>query len=99
MFWKEDFLAKRRAEWLRQISKIQFSVNGTWIDAAISDKKVEGNSMIITTVASNDVVGKRISAVRLLDLNGDIAGELTESILSNPMEGMMILWEFPLYEI
>ena len=99
MFWTEDFLEKRRAEWLRQISKVQLRVNDTWIDATVTDKKVEGNSMIITTVANNDATGARITAARLLDRDGNIAGELTESILTDSIKGMLIRWEFPLYEI
>ena len=50
MFWTEKFLAKRRAEWLQRVTKFQYLTNGVWKDAVITDKRVDGNALKITSV-------------------------------------------------
>ena len=85
MFWKDEFLAKRRAEWLRSLDRFQYLTNGEWKDAVITEKKVEG--------AAN------ITGVRILDRDGVVAGQLTENIEKKATQGVLTLWEFPLYEI
>lgn len=99
MFWKEDFLAKRRAEWLATLNKFQFNIDGEWIDATIEEKKVEGNSLKILTAVNDSGKGANITAIRLLDTSGNIAGELAENINKQAIMGMLISWEFPIYEI
>ena len=99
MFWKEVFLAKRRAEWLKHIAKIQYLTNGVWKDAIIVDKSVDGNVIKFTTTMSDDGTAAKITAVRILDKDGDVAGEMSENIEKKATQGVLTLWEFPLYEI
>ncbi|MCC8110376.1 MAG: hypothetical protein LIO74_01700 [Ruminococcus sp.] len=40
-----------------------------------------------------------ITSVRLIDTGGDVAGQITESITKLATQGVITLWEFPLYEI
>lgn len=98
-FWTDNFLNKIRLEWLRRIVKIQYQASsGTWYDAVITEKKVTGNKVQITsTTADNSAM--TIKAVRLLDTSGDIAGQITENITKLATQGVITLWEFPIYEV
>lgn len=97
-FWKEDFLNKMRAEWLRRIYKFQYYAGGQWYDAVITDKKIEGDTMYVTT-ATTDSEALTITKIRLIDTGGEVAGEISESITKLSTQGVITLWEFPLYEI
>nr|UWI04103.1 MAG: hypothetical protein [Bacteriophage sp.] len=97
-FWKESFLNKMRAEWLRRIYKFQYYAGGQWYDAVITDKKIDGNTLYVTT-ATTDSAALVITKVRLIDIGGEVAGEISESITKTATQGVITLWEFPLYEI
>ena len=49
-----------------------------------------------TTTDSADLT---ITSVRLLDTSGEVAGQISESIKKLATQGVITLWEFPLYEI
>ncbi len=97
-FWDENFLNKRRKEWLDSIYKIQYYDGEIWRDAAITEKKIEGNTLKILSVTT-DNASLTITRVRLLDTGGNIAGQISESIKKLSTQGVITLWEFPLYEI
>lgn len=40
-----------------------------------------------------------VTSVRLIDTGGDVAGQISESITKLETQGVITLWEFPLYEI
>ena len=97
-FWNENFLNKRRREWLNSIYKIQYSAGDEWYDAVITEKSIEGDTLksLSTTTDSADLT---ITSVRLLDTSGEVAGQISESIKKLATQGVITLWEFPLYEI
>lgn len=97
-FWKESFMDKMRAEWLRRIYKFQYYAGGKWYDAVITDKKIDGNTLYVTTTTT-DSAALTITSVRLIDTAGEVAGEISESITKLATQGVITLWEFPLYEI
>lgn len=97
-FWKEGFMNKIRAEWLRRIYKFQYYADGQWYDAVITDKKVDGNTLRVTT-STTDSADLTITKVRLLDTAGEVAGEISENIKKSATQGVITVWEFPLYEI
>lgn len=97
-FWTEDFLTKRRAEWLRRIDKIQYYAGGQWYDALITSKSIEGNALKILT-QTVDSLALTITRVRVLDTDGAVAGQMNENITKLATQGVITLWEFPLYEI
>jgi hypothetical protein len=37
--------------------------------------------------------------VRIVDTSGDVAGQLTENITKTATQGVITLWEFPIYEV
>lgn len=97
-FWTSSFLAKRRAEWLRRIEKIQYYAGGRWYDATITSKSVSDDTLkIVTQTADN--LALTITSVRLLDTDGEVAGQLSENISKLATQGVVTLWEFPLYEV
>lgn len=97
-FWKESFLDKMRAEWLRRIYKFQYYAGGQWYDAVITEKKIEGDTMYVTTTTT-DSAALTITQIRLIDTSGEVSGEISESITKTATQGVITLWEFPLYEI
>lgn len=96
-FWKEEFMNKIRAEWLRRIYKFQYYADGQWYDAVITDKRVDGNTLRVTT-STTDSADLTITKVRLLDTAGELAGEISENIKKSAAQGVITVWEFPLYE-
>lgn len=97
-FWKEEFMNKIRAEWLRRIYKFQYYADSQWYDAVITDKRVDGNTLRVTT-STTDSADLTITKVRLLDTAGELAGEISENIKKSAAQGVITVWEFPLYEI
>lgn len=97
-FWKESFMNKMRAEWLRRIYKFQYYAGGKWYDAVITDKKIAGNTLYVTT-STTDSAALTITKIRLIDTAGEVAGEISESITKLATQGVITVWEFPLYEI
>lgn len=97
-FWKEDFMNDMRAEWLRRIHKFQYYAGSTWYDAVITEKKISGNTLYVTTTTT-DSEALTITKIRLLDTAGKVAGEISESITKLATQGVITVWEFPLYEI
>lgn len=97
-FWKEEFMNKIRAEWLRRIYKFQYYADGQWYDAVITDKRVDGNTLRVTT-STTDSADLTITKVRLLDTAWELAGEISENIKKSAAQGVITVWEFPLYEI
>jgi hypothetical protein len=97
-FWTDTFMAKVRKDWLKRIEKIQYYAGGTWYDAQITEKTVEGDTLRIKS-QTTDSKALTITSVRLIDTGGDVAGQLTENIVKLASQGVITLWEFPLYEI
>ncbi|MCD8015514.1 MAG: hypothetical protein LUG99_20615 [Lachnospiraceae bacterium] len=97
-FWTDDFLDKRRTEWLKSIAKIQYYAGGTWYDAQITSKTIDDDTLKILS-QTTDSKALTITSVRLIDTGGDVAGQITESITKLATQGVITLWEFPLYEI
>ena len=98
MFWSEDFLDARRAEWLAQIDKAQYLIDGEWRDAEITEKCISDGKLKITATLGDIGSFIKITAIRILDISGSIAGEQRESIEITALQGLLSLWEFSIYE-
>lgn len=97
-FWQDAFLTKIRKDWLRRLVKIQYYAGSTWYDAQITEKSIVGNKLRITS-QTTDSAALTITKVRLIDNDGDVAGQISENITKLATQGVVTLWEFPLYEI
>lgn len=87
-FWNDGFLEKRRKEWMRDISAVQYYANGTWYNAQITHQHISGNRLIIRFV-STDSLALTITAIRLLDRDGAVAGQKAESFIKKATQGML----------
>lgn len=97
-FWTEKFMGKMRTEWLRRLEKIQYYAGGKWYDAVITDKAIEGDTLKIWS-QTMDSESLTITGLRILDTSGDVAGQISENLVKTSTQGVITLWEFPLYEI
>ncbi|MBQ6208112.1 MAG: hypothetical protein IJK52_13635 [Oscillospiraceae bacterium] len=97
-FWTEKFMGKMRTEWLRRLEKIQYYAGGKWYDAVITDKAIEGDTLKIWS-QTMDSESLTITGLRILDTSGDVAGQISENLVKTSTQGVVTLWEFPLYEI
>ncbi len=97
-FWTDTFMKKVRQDWLKRIVKIQYYAGGVWYDAQITSKTIDGDTLKILS-QTTDSKALTITSVRLIDTGGDVAGQLTENITKLATQGVITLWEFPLYEI
>ena len=97
-FWTDPFMKKVRQDWLKRIVKIQYYAGGVWYDAQITSKTIDGDTLKILS-QTTDSKALTITSVRLIDTGGDVAGQLTENITKLATQGVITLWEFPLYEI
>ena len=99
MFWINSFIEKRRKEWLDSLIGFQVLIDGVWVDAMITDKRIEGNALKITTLAPDSDKSTKITGVRFIDKDGDVAGQRSEYIVKTITQGLLTLWEFPIYEL
>ena len=97
-FWTDTFMKKVRQDWLKRIVKIQYYAGGVWYDAQITSKTIDGDTLKILS-QTTDSKALTITSVRLIDTGGDVAEQLTENITKLATQGVITLWEFPLYEI
>ncbi len=99
-FWTANYLQKRRNEWLKSLVKAQYRIGSTFYDAVITEKKIEGDTLIVYMVIDHTVSGTAtINYVRLIDEGGEVAGERAENITKSGTQGVLMKFEFPLKEV
>lgn len=87
-FWQDSFLAKRREEWRRDISAVEYRAGSTWYKGKITDMSLSGDTLKINWVTT-DNQALTITAIRLLDRDGVVAGYATDSIVKSATQGML----------
>jgi len=87
-FWQDSFLSKRRQEWMRDISAVQYQAGGVWYDGQITDMSLSGDTLNINWVTT-DNIALTITAIRILDRDGNVAGYATDSIAKSATQGML----------
>lgn len=99
-FWKVNFLDKRRKEWLSSISYAEYVIGSSAYRADIQDKKISGDKIEVYVVISHLTSGTTtIKSIRLYDIDGELAGERSESIVKSTTQGVLVKFEFPLREV
>jgi len=93
-----NFLNRTRKRWLRWLVKFQYKAGNTWYTAEITKKEISNNVLRITTMTTDDLA-LTITGVRVYDNNGDLVLETTENISKKSTQGVLTVWEFPLYEV
>ena len=87
-FWTDNFLARRRQEWKRDISAVQYYAGSTWYDAQITEMSLSGDTLQINFVTT-DSLSLTITKIRLLDKDGNVAGQASDNIAKSATQGML----------
>lgn len=99
-YFQSDFLSRRREDWLRQLHSVEVLVGSTWYAGTISQKKVDGDSIIImATFPQLDDSSVTITASRIKDIRGEVAAYQAKSIKKAAGQGTLIKISIPVREI
>ena len=98
-FWSKEFMNDRRKQFLNALVKFQYQVNGTWHDAIINDKRIEGLSVVVVISFPRTSSEKQtITAVRIIDVTGKQCGYQETKVVRMANQGVLAKLEFPIYE-
>ena len=99
-FFSIDFLAKRRTQWMESIRTFQYQVGGSWYDATINSKAIEGNTIkFLVAIPNTTGSANTITGVRILDGGGAIAGSQSLSIQRSASQSVLMQFQFPIQEV
>ena len=93
-----NFLTRTRRRWMYWLTDFRYKIGDVWYQATIQSREISGDVLRITTMSTDEVAGT-VSAVRIYDNNGDLALSATENINKKATQGILTVWEFPLYEV
>lgn len=99
MFYTENFLQKRRNWWMKSLVKVEVLVGSTWHMGAIQKKAIEGNAIVIHAVFEElTAAANTIISLRVIDIDGDVAAQIYETITTAAGQGVLIKLELPITE-
>lgn len=99
-FFSTEFMTDRRTQWMYSIVKFQYQVSGVWRDAVINSKTLSGNSVKFAVHIPNELVtAHTITALRIIDMKGHVAGSQQVSVERTPTQGVLSTFEFPIQEV
>ena len=73
---------------MRDISAVQYYAGTTWYNARIEEISLSGDTLKIDFVTT-DSLALTITKIRLLDRDGNVAGEASDSIAKSATQGML----------
>lgn len=99
-YFSDSFVGHRRNQWLRSIHSVEVQVNGTWHRGEFNKKEIEGDTLVIlATFPELDAVTCTITAMRLVDVRGEVAAYQQRVIEKISGQGCMIKLTIPIYEV
>lgn len=99
-YFTDTFMSHRRNQWLRSISAVEAQVGSTWHRGEITQKKIEGDTLVIlATFPVLDPMACTITASRIIDVRGEVAAYQQRMIEKNDGQGTMIKITVPIYEV
>lgn len=98
-FFNEEFMNLRREYFLNSMEKFQYKVSNTWYDGVIKKKAVEGNNVVVDVHFPIDIDNGSISGVRVMSVEGIVAGEQTADIEVSRIKGILMRFRFPILEV
>lgn len=99
-YFSEDFLDRRRKQWLRSIVYVEGQVNGVWYRGNIDNKYIEGkNIVIMATFPSLNASTCTVTASRLIDVRGETAAYQQRVVQKQSGQGIMLKITIPIYEV
>lgn len=98
-FFTQTFLNARRTELLNSVHRFQYQLNGsTWRDGTINSKAVNGTDVVVMVNAPSSGAADTITAVRVYDNNGNLAGQQAVSLSRTSLNAALLRFTFPLIE-
>lgn len=98
-FFTDTFLNNRREELLRSVERFQYQLNGkTWYDGSINSKEIDGTDVVVFVNVPSFGSADTITAVRVYDINGALAGQQTISLQRTSLNTALLRFTFPLIE-
>lgn len=99
-YFYNTFLSYRRKQWLRSIVHVEALVGSTWHRGSISQKKIDGDTLIIMAEfpTLNDSACT-ITASRIIDSRGEVAAYQQRTITKVASQGTLIKITIPIYEV
>lgn len=98
-FFNEEFMNLRREYFLNSMEKFQYKISNTWYDGVIKKKAVEGNNVVVDVHFPIDIDNGSISGVRVMSVEGIVAGEQTADIEVSRIKGILMRFRFPILEV
>lgn len=98
----QEFLAKQREDFMKQIITFEYEVNGgeTWIKAVEESREVNGNFIKFMLLFPNILQSAHsITALRLLDNNGAIIAQRDLSIDINSTQTVLFVFRISYQEV
>lgn len=97
-FFTSDFLADRRAELLRSLSRFQYRISGVWKDGEINSKEIQNTDVVIFVNVPSSGKADVITGVRVYDNNDALAGQQDISLTRTSLNSALLRFTFPLVE-
>lgn len=98
-FWTQEFMNRRRTQWLNSLVKFEYQVSGAWYEATINTKRINGTKLeIIVSFPRTASGAQTITAVRIIDVTGVQCGYQAVSVKRAANQGVLAKFEFPIYE-
>lgn len=99
-YFSEDFLNRRRKQWLRSIVYVEVQVNGAWYRDSIDNKNIEDDTLVImATFPSLNTSTCTVTASRLIDVRGETAAYQQRVVQKQSGQGMMLKITIPINEV
>lgn len=98
-FYTDEYLTKRRKKWIDSLTKVQYQENGVWRDASINSKTVTGTDLVIMASAPSTGSSGTISAVRIYDNDGVLAGTTAVNIEHTSIQNTLLKFVLPIKEV
>ena len=74
-FWTQEFMAKRRENWLNSLVKFEYQADGSWHEATINSKKINGTQLeLVVSLPRTSAGTQTITAIRVIDVSGKQCG-------------------------
>lgn len=98
-FWTQEFMAKRRENWLNSLVKFEYQADGSWHEATINSKKINGTQLeLVVSLPRTSAGTQTITAIRVIDVSGKQCGYSTTSVKRAVNQGVLAKFELPIYE-
>lgn len=99
-FYTDKFMEKRRRWWMKNIHSVQVYADGAYHTGTIQKKALEGDTIIIHAVFEDLTdIACTITTLRVIDIDGEVAAQRSESIKKAAGQGVLIKIELPITEV